>query len=172
MPRSRTIIAAALAAWALATAPALAAGTVTMANGGRYFSASGPSAYWHYDQGQGYCGHYASWCSPSYAQWTYVNHAMGDVNSATWKNPYPVYAPEYASAFIPARNATATAHYTLRYNYGSYWSRDVDQRPYYDQWVRINASGLAMLDTVMLGDQSWYGTSSDKVAFDEIKIEN
>lgn len=165
-----TIIAA--AAWALLASPASAAGTVTLANGGQYFTASGPAAYWRYDQGQGYCGHVAAWCAPAQAQWTYVNRGYGDVNGGRWQNPYPVYAPEFASAFIPARDATATAHYTLRYNYGAYWSRDVDQRPYYDQWVRINQGGLAMLDSVMLGDQSWYGTASDKVAFDEIKIEN
>lgn len=167
------ILVALAAAWALSSAPALAAGTVYMANGGQYFSAYGPAGYWHDDPGQGYCGHLATWCSPAKSQWTYVNRGMGDVNWASWRNPYPVYAPEYASAFIPARNATATAHYTLRYAYGSRWTRDVDQRPYYDQWVKLNPSeGLAMLDTVMLGDQSWYGWASDKVAFDEIKIEN
>lgn len=155
-----------------AAAPAFAAGTVTMANGGQYFTAYGPSGYWRYDLGMGYCGNVATWCAPRHAQWTYVNQGAGNVNWATWRNPAPVYYPEYASAFIPRRNATATAKYTLRYNYGSYQSTYLDQLPYYDQWARLNTNGLVMLDQVMLGDQSYWGTASSKVAFDEIKIEN
>ncbi|HTK04385.1 MAG TPA: hypothetical protein VL500_02285 [Candidatus Eisenbacteria bacterium] len=173
MMKLRIIVASAAVWTALAAAPALAAGTVTMANGGLYFTANGPSAYWHYDQGQGYCGHVASWCAPANSQWTYINQAAGDVNWATWRNPAPVNYPEIASAFIPARNATAVVKYTLRFNNGSYRSTYIDQKPFYDQWVRLNdGAGLSLLDRVMLGDQSYWGYASDKVAFDEIKIEN
>ena|SRR5688500_2687063 len=172
MPKLR-ILAATATLWAALASPALAAGTVTMANGGQYFTAFGPTAYWHYDYGQGYCGHIATWCSPRHSQWTYINQSAGDVNGATWRNPAPVNYPEYARAFIPARNATAVVKYTLRYNNGSYQSTYVDQKPYYDQWVPLNnGAGLYLIDRVMLGDQSYWGYASDKVAFDEIKIEN
>ena len=170
----RYILSAALSALCAlgSVGPAFAAGTVYLANGGQNFTAYGPSSYWRYDLGLGYCGNAGSWCSPRHSQWTYVNQTAGNVNWATWRNPAPVNYPEYASAFIPRRNATATAKYTLRYNYGSYQSAYLDQLPYYDQWVRLNSGGLAMLDQVMLGDQSYWGSASSKVAFDEIKIEN
>src|SRR5512142_2135819 len=157
-----------------AASPALAAGTVLMADGGAYFAAYGPATYWHFDWGKGYCGNVAP-CSgnpPVYVHWTYVNQAAGDMNYAYWKNPAPVAYPEYASAFIPGRNATATATYTIVYNGVSRQSVPLSQLPYYDQWVRLNAGGLYKIQGVWLGDQSWYGTASDKVAFDETKIEN
>ncbi len=157
-----------------ASAPALAAGTVLMADGGGYFTPYGPPTYWHLDWGKGYCGNVAA-CPgspPTYVHWTYVNQAAGDMNDAYWQNPAPVAYPEYASAFIPARNATATATYTVVYNGVSRQAVTMSQLPYYNQWVRLNAGGLYKIQGVWLGDQSWYGTASDKVAFDEIKIEN
>lgn len=153
--------------------PASAAGTYVMANGGAYFTAYGPSAYWHYDWGQGYCGKIWTTCTaPKMAQWTYVYRNFGATNYASWTNPAPVYYPEFASAFIPSRNATATIDYSIKYDNVSYATRTVNQNAYYDQWVRLNAAGLVSIQRVDLTDQSFWGTASDKASFDEIKIEN
>lgn len=175
MRNARRIIAAVgILAGMFAARPSLAVGTVLLANGGKHFTAYGPSTYWKFDWGQGYCGRVTT-CGgppPTYVHWTYVSKTASGVNGAYWKNPYPVWSLSYASAYVPARNATATVDYTLTYGGVSRHVKTVDQMAYYNQWVQLNASGLYAISQVHLGDQTWWGTASDKVAFDEIKIEN
>lgn len=154
--------------------PTLAVGTVMLANGGKHFSVYGPATYWHFDWGRGFCGTISPCAGPppTYVHWTYASQSVSGQNGAYWKNPYAVWYPSYASAFIPARNATATIDYTLTYGGVSRHVKTVDQMAYSNQWVRLNGSGLYSITQVHLGDQTWWGTASDRVAFDEIKIEN
>lgn len=163
-----------LAAALCGAKPAFAAGTVILANGGKHFSVYGPATNWRFDWGRGYCGTVGT-CGgppPTYVHWTYVHQAMGSMNGAYWNNPYPVWYPSYASAFIPSRNATATVTYSIKYAGLNYDMVTVNQLPYYNQWVRLNSTGRTSIERVHLGDQTWWGSASDKVAFDEIKIEN
>jgi hypothetical protein len=163
---------AALASLALA-APASAAGTVVMANGGAYFTQYGPSQYWYKDWGQGYCGKIWTTCpAPKMAQWTYVYRNFGAMNHGSWTNPAPVQYPEFASAFVPARNATAMVEYTVVFDRYQRDAGYVNQNAYYDQWARLNSTGRVNVLRVDLTDQTFYGSASDKVSFDEIKIEN
>src|SRR5688572_11595185 len=117
-----------IAASLFAAKPSLAVGTVILANGGKYFSVYGPAANWRFDWGRGYCGTVAT-CGgppPTYVHWTYVDKSPSGMNGAYWKNPYPVWYPSYASAFIPSRNATATIDYTVTYGGVSRHVKTVD----------------------------------------------
>ena len=118
LQRHLAAIASAMVFLAGAASPTLAAGTVLMADGGAYYTQYGPATYWHFDWGKGYCGNIAPCAGPppTYVHWTYVNQGAGDMNYAYWRNPAPVAYPEFASAFIPSRNATATVTYTIVYN--------------------------------------------------------
>lgn len=160
-----------MASLLLPAAPA-AAGTLVYANGGRYFAASGPTAYWHYDYGEGYCGRWAGWCSPKHSQWTYGTRAFGGVNNATWS---PIIEDKFsrAFAFIPRRNATTRgAVYTVAYWYNYRSTSEVDQMSYYDQWVPLAYGDLLrQISSVSLTDAT-FEAGTTKVAFDEIKIEN
>ncbi len=159
--------------WGAAAAPTLASGTVILANGGKYFQASGPSSYWHYDWNEGYCGHIATWCVPAHFQWTYVTRTYGYVNAGYWQNPSPVAYLSRAYAFIPRKDATAVAEYTVNYNHVSEINALVDQSRYYDQWTQLAATtNMYLIGSVVLTDNSFYGSGPQKIAFDEIKIEN
>jgi hypothetical protein len=167
----------ALAMFAGTAAPSNAAGVVVLANGGSYFSAHGPSQYWRFDWNEGWCGKYAGWCSPRHFQWTYVVRQFGAENYAIWRVPDHaiVSYANRAFAFIPRRNATATVEYDVYYAYNSRGKAIVDQMAYYDQWAPLVPSAganLYRIHMVTLGDNTWWGSGSQKVAFDEIKIEN
>ncbi|MBI4458306.1 hypothetical protein HY633_05065 [Candidatus Uhrbacteria bacterium] len=158
-------------AW-LAMAPAALAETSVYANGGAYFTASGPSAYWRYDSGQGYCGQFGTWCSPANSQWTWSTSTYGGVNNAVW-NVIPIDRYSRAYAFIPRRNATTRgAKYTVAYNWVSRRSSEIDQMRYYDQWVPLAfGDQLRRIHSVDLTDSTFEATAT-RVNFDEIKIEN
>ncbi len=146
-----------------------------LANGGAYFRASGPIQYWHFDAGEGYCGHLAAWCSPNHQQWTYSMDPLHATNSASWSVPTPVSYYSAVYAFVPRRDATALAFYTTGYGYVSSRQSSVDQNAYYDQWVALNGGQkLYRVSGVTLSDNNqWFGRSGVyRVAFDEIKIEN
>ena len=166
-----TLLAAGLAA--SAAAPALAAGTVILANGGHYFTAYGPSSAWRYDWGEGYCGKIAGWCSPGHFQWTTITKAYPATVKASWTNPSPVSYFTRVSAFVPRKDATATIDYAIAFDHISGTLATVAQSIYYDQWVPLTSNAsLSYVTRVDLGNATWYGSASDKVAFDEIKIEN
>ena len=175
MRRLAFIIAACIPIFASA-APALAVGTVLLANDGQYYSASGPSWRWHTDWSEGFCGRVASWCSPKQFRWTYKTQGFDydAQNRAVWRNPYPVSAFSRVYAFIPRRDATATIEYAVRYDSASYARTTVAQTLYYDQWVPITPSSslVRFVNEIELDDASFYGSTANKVAFDEIKIEN
>ncbi len=162
----------------LVVSAALAAPTqavTVLANGGSYFRASGPIQYWHFDAGEGYCGHLASWCSPSHMQWTYSMDPLHSSNWAMWTVPTPEMYYSAVYAFIPRRDATALAFYSTGYGYASERQTTVNQNAYYDQWVGLNSGQkLYRVGTVVLDDNNqWFGKSGVyRVAFDEIKIEN
>jgi hypothetical protein len=145
------------------------------ANGGKYYMAKGPSQYWHYDIGEGYCGKYAKWCSPYFSAWTYnQSSSFGYTNGAVWRiDPAQQYFSR-AYAFIPRRNATADpAFYAINYAIGSNMEIGVNQLAFYDQWAPLTVgNGLFMVANVYLDDNRRGYGSPGKVAFDEIKIEN
>ncbi len=157
--------------WMLSALPTSAAGTTVLANGGNYFQAVGPASNWHYTMNQGYCGKITSWCSPTYFQWLYVTRTY-PVNYGVWNNPTPVDYYSRAYAFIPRINATATVEYGLSYDRVSHSSATVAQSLYYDQWAFLNIGSIRRIARVDLTDSTWYGTTANQIAFDEIKIEN
>lgn len=155
--------------------PLSANATSIYSNGGSYFSAYGPSYYWHYDWGEGYCGKFGSWCGPRHAQWTYqVYGQFGSTNHARW---WPIVEGAYsrAYAFIPRRNATTTgAEYTTVYAGISRKTSFVNQLAYYDQWAALNyGRSLWAIRAIDLTDSTWNPDNNwRRIAFDEIKIEN
>jgi hypothetical protein len=73
--------------------PALAptvSGDIVYSNGGNYWHQYGPSQYWYYVSGQGWCGKYST-CTPAYMQYTWAGNTLS--NYAKWDNiDYAQYA--------------------------------------------------------------------------------
>jgi len=164
-----------IAAVSLLTAAAPTRAAWIYANGGSYYTAKGPSQYWHYVYNEGYCGKYAKWCGPNHFVWTYNSTAnFGYTNAAVWRiEPAQQYFSR-AYAFIPRRDATANpAFYDIGYAGASTNQSGVNQLAYYDQWAPLAyGKSLYMIASVYLDDNRRGYGSLAKVAFDEIKIEN
>ena len=169
----RFLIAAVLSFGALAASAAPTHAVMIYANGGRYFTASGPTYYWHYDANEGYCGHMAGWCSPANFQWTYSMYPQYSTNYAVWKTEPAQQYFSRAYAFVPRKDATAAAFYTVQYEVGSRSTYMVNQMAYSDQWAQLGGNHY-LVSAVSLSDnnQWWGGNGKYRVAFDEIKIEN
>jgi len=174
----RLAAAMSLSALLLSAVPASAAviGVQVMASDGSYFTASGPSQYWHSAAG-GYCGGPGLWCSPNTYRWTYdYNATYGQQNSAVWKVPTEQLVFSRAYAFIPRRNATCrTAFYTMSYSGVSGYEQALDQLPYYDQWAPLfGGKSFYRARQIWLSDgqQGFNLSTLEQIAFDEIKIES
>lgn len=146
--------------------PALAptvTGTIVYSNGGNYWHQYGPSQYWWYVYGQGWCGKYST-CTPGYMQWTWAGSTKS--NYARWDNI------DYAQtgtldAFVPIVNATSTrAPYYVHANGTTYGPYLLNQFNYNDQWIYIVA--LYNIQWVELDDNT--GETNKQIGFDEIYI--
>lgn len=170
MQRLKTLLPALLMILVL---PVKAGATTILANGGSYFTTSGPEINWQFDWGQGYCGKYASWCVPKQFQWKTTTSVFGGDNRARWTNPSPTDFPSRVYAFIPRRNATSTtAPYTIVFQSASRRTAQVNQMAYYDSWAPLGwGDSYRMVNAIDLVDNT-FESPPGQIAFDEIKIEN
>lgn len=149
------------------------------ANGGSYWSQSGPS--WTYVSNDGYCVSGRGPCGSSlwYFQWTYNHSGCGYDESGNW----------VMSQILPYNGATAAwidglgggtmtgADYVVTYNYGSGYRPSVDQNAYGEQFVPLSpAGGLYRTSSVNLTDgwSTYYSCntgSGKRVEFDEIRLD-
>ncbi|MBI3340539.1 MAG: hypothetical protein HY022_10465 [Chloroflexi bacterium] len=146
--------------------PALAptiTGDIVYSNGGNYWRQYGPSQYWYYVNGQGWCGKYST-CTPAYMQYTWAGSTKS--NYARWDNiDYAQYAT--LKAFIPIVNSTSTrAPYYVRANGTTYGPYLLNQFNYNDQWVPIVT--LNNIQWVELDDNT--GETNKQIGFDEIDL--
>ncbi|MBF6613398.1 MAG: hypothetical protein IVW55_09760 [Chloroflexi bacterium] len=160
-------LATALFAAGIHTAMALS-GYYRYANDGSYFTAYGPSSYWHITNNVGWCGSSNdSSCSPYNMRWTYTNGTY-TANYAKWDN---IDSAQYAtlSVYIPNVNATTTnAPYLATYNGASSYSFYINQNIYYNQW--ITGPYLYDIRNVYLDDNTGESPGSTKVGFDEVRL--
>ena len=144
-------------------------GTYVFANDGNYFSYGGTSAYWHIASGQGYCGQYATWCSPYNMRWTYTNGSSQD-NWGQWNLFGSSSQTGTAYNFIPRVNTTTrSALYELFYGIGATaLGCTTNQNNYYDQWVYCGSTDSILY--MYLSDATGESAGSTRVGFDEVKV--
>lgn len=146
------------------------AGNYIYANGGGYYTRYGPSERWNTTNGEGFCGHISSSCSPNKMEYV-LSTCPSTVNYAKWDN---IDAAQWAIhyVFIPRVHATSQgAPYTLTYNGASSYHFTINQNAYYDQWVMTDPNDPWWYDI----RNTWLDDSSceqgqTQIGFDEIMI--
>lgn len=148
------------------------------ANGGSYWSQSGPS--WSYVSNDGYCVSGRGPCGSGlwYQQWTY-NHAGCEYDEwGKWNMSAVVpYNGQTAAWIDGAGGGTMTgADYVVTYNYGNAYRPNVNQNIYYEQCAALSpTSGLYRTSSVNLTDgwSTYYACNSGsgkRVEFDEVRL--